>query len=257
MMQQRKLTTSYIICTPPLSRSLDSQSEAIDEAITYSANAILVAPNGSDATTLALERARAAGLKIIYVDSDDSVAAAKTFTTDNKNIGRTAGNEMIAALESQGSTKGMIGIISLSTDCIFTLDREVGFSEAFGDTAFEIIEPHYCEGSSDMAQKIAEELIKCDIVGIFGTFEEAAVGTGAAIKANGNKVVGIGCGLESSSDTLHALISDGALLCTIVCNPYEMGYQGMEAAIGVLDGTVTEDGEVIYTGAIILTKDDI
>jgi len=247
---------------PLYSKSLEEQAEMINKAVYDGADVILVAPNGYDMTTFALMRAKTAGVKIIYIDTQDSVDSSKTITTDNWNLGNVAGKEMLATLYEGGCTSGMIGIISVNADTKVTVDRDNGFREVFKDTEFEILSTLYCEGDPDRAHSIADELIERGVVGIFGTNEGSAVGSGNAINADGNKVVGIGCDQSYvatgvQSDRLHGLLQDGALVCTIVQKPYNMGYLAMETAIDILNGIIMEDGDVIDPGVTVLTKNDV
>src|SRR5659263_63429 len=78
------------------------QIERINNAIADGADAILIAANGPDAITGALEEAKAAGIVIVYVDSPANSEAVATFSTDNKAAGKTAGEQMLAALTAGG-----------------------------------------------------------------------------------------------------------------------------------------------------------
>ena len=81
------------------------QIECINNAVAGGAEAILLAANGPDAVTAALEEADAAGVKIVYVDSAADFPGVQTLATDNKAAGTIAGEEMIKALEANGITE--------------------------------------------------------------------------------------------------------------------------------------------------------
>ena len=66
----------------------------------------MVAANGPDAISSALQEAKDQGIKIVYVDSPANVEAEATFSTDNEAAGTTAGEEMKKALEDAGITSG-------------------------------------------------------------------------------------------------------------------------------------------------------
>ncbi len=53
--------------------------------------------------------------RLVYVDSPANVEAEATFSTDNKAAGKTAGEEMIKALEDKGVKDGSIGIVNINT----------------------------------------------------------------------------------------------------------------------------------------------
>ena len=228
------------------------QIECINNAVAGGYDAILVAANSEDAVSGALQEAVDAGIKIVYVDSPANVEAEATFSTDNKAAGKTAGEEMIKALEDKGIEDGSIGIVNINTSTNSTIQREEGFREALEGTDYELLETQYCEGDAAKAQTIAENYITEGVVGIFGANEGAATGTGNAIKASGSdEIVGVGF---DKSDTLKGLIEDGYLVCTMAQNPDQMGKLGVQACIKALNG---EDlgGEVTDTGVSVLTKE--
>ena len=228
------------------------QIECINNAVAGGYDAILVAANSEDAVSGALQEAVDAGIKIVYVDSPANVEAEATFSTDNKAAGKTAGEEMIKALEDKGIKEGSIGIVNINTSTNSTIQREEGFREALDGTDYELLETQYCEGDAAKAQTIAENYITEGVVGIFGANEGAATGTGNAIKASGSdEIVGVGF---DKSDTLKGLIEDGYLVCTMAQNPDQMGKLGVQACIKALNG---EDlgGEVTDTGVSVLTKE--
>lgn len=228
------------------------QIECINNAVAGGYDAILVAANSEDAVSGALQEAVDAGIKIVYVDSPANVEAEATFSTDNKAAGKTAGEEMIKALEDKGIKDGSIGIVNINTSTNSTIQREEGFREALEGTDYELLETQYCEGDAAKAQTIAENYITEGVVGIFGANEGAATGTGNAIKASGSdEIVGVGF---DKSDTLKGLIENGYLVCTMAQNPDQMGKLGVQACIKALNG---EDlgGEVTDTGVSVLTKE--
>lgn len=230
------------------------QIECINNAVAGGYDALMVAANSEDAVSGALQEAIDAGMKLVYVDSPANVEAEATFSTDNKAAGKTAGEEMIKALEDKGVKDGSIGIVNINNSTNTAIQREAGFREAFEGTDYELLETQFCEGDAAKAQTIAENYITEGVVGIYGTNEGASTGVGNAIKASGSDEI-IGVGFDKS-DTLKGLIKDGYLVCTMAQNPDQMGKLGVQACIKALNG---EDlgGEVTDTGVSVLTKESL
>ena len=230
------------------------QIECINNAVAGGYDALMVAANSEDAVSGALQEAIDAGMKLVYVDSPANVEAEATFSTDNKAAGKTAGEEMIKALEDKGVKDGSIGIVNINNSTNTAIQREAGFREAFEGTDYELLETQFCEGDAAKAQTIAENYITEGVVGIYGTNEGASTGVGNAIKASGSDEI-IGVGFDKS-DTLKGLIEDGYLVCTMAQNPDQMGRLGVQACIKALNG---EDlgGEVTDTGVSVLTKESL
>ena len=228
------------------------QIECINNAVAGGYDALMVAANSEDAVSGALQEAIDAGMKLVYVDSPANVEAEATFSTDNKAAGKTAGEEMIKALEDKGVKDGSIGIVNINNSTNTAIQREAGFREAFEGTDYELLETQFCEGDAAKAQTIAENYITEGVVGIYGTNEGASTGVGNAIKASGSDEI-IGVGFDKS-DTLKGLIEDGYLVCTMAQNPDQMGKLGVQACIKALNGE-NLGGEVTDTGVSVLTKE--
>ena len=222
----------------------------INNAVAGGANAILLAANGPDAVTAALQEAVNAGVKIIYVDSPANFPAEATFTTNNEAAGKTAGTELLKALEASGVTEGKIGIVNVNAATASTVAREKGFRAAFEGSKFTILETQYGEGDVVKSKEIADNFITQEVVGLFGANEGSSTGVGNAIQEAGGKVLGVGF---DQSDALRELIKNGYLIATMAQNPSVMGYEGMKAAVAVLEGTAVSK-EPIDTGVTVLTK---
>ncbi|MGF6989527.1 ribose transport system substrate-binding protein [Lachnospiraceae bacterium PM6-15] len=229
------------------------QIECINNAVAGGADAILLAANGPDAVTAALEEAAADGVKIIYVDSAANFEGEATFSTDNEAAGETAGETMLEEFEAKGITSGKIGIVNVNSATASTVAREAGFRKAFEGTDFELLETQYSEGDAAKSQDIASGYITQGVVGMFGANEGSTVGIGNAIQEDGKDAV-VGVGFDKS-DTIGELIENGYLLATMAQNPDQMGKLGIEAADKLLKGeTLTETN--VDTGVSVLKKGD-
>ncbi len=226
------------------------QIESINNAIAGGADAILLAANGPTAVTAALKEAEAEGIKIIYVDSPADFPAVQTLATDNEAAGKTAGAEMLKALEAKGVTSGKLGIVNVNASTASTVAREKGFRAAFEGTGFEILQTQYGDGDAAKSKDIAANYITEGVVGIFGGNEGSTVGTGNAIKEAGGEVIGVGF---DKSDTILQLIKEGHILATMSQNPDVMGYEGMKTAVKVLEGK-TVDKDYVDTGVSVINK---
>lgn len=229
------------------------QIERVNNAIAAGADAIMIAANGPDAVTAALKEAQAEGIKIVYVDSPANLEAEATFSTDNEAAGKTAGEEMLKALEAEGITEGKIGIVNVNASTDSALKREAGFRSAFEGTDFELLETQYGEGDAAKSQDIADNYITEGVVGIFGTNEGSTVGVGNAIKGNGGGIIGVGF---DKSDAILSLIKDGSIVCAMAQNPDVMGYEGLKAAVAAVKGEEIPEKNV-DTGVSVLSAESL
>jgi len=229
------------------------QIEQVNNAVADGATAILIAANGPDAITSALQEADEAGVVIVQVDSFNNYDCVQKLGTDNHSAGKTAGEQVLAELKNRGIEEGQIGIVSVNTATQSTLDREAGFHEAFEGTDFEILETQYCDGDAARSKDAATNFISQGVVALFGANEGSCVGVGSANSEEGNPVVAAGM---DKSDSVLELIKSGALICTMAQNPDVMGYEGVYAAITAINGGTLEP-EYIDTGVSILTAEDL
>lgn len=229
------------------------QIECINNAVAAGADAILLAANGPDAVSLALQEAEAAGVKVVQVDSFANSAYVQRLGTDNVAAGRTAGEEVLKALTQKGITSGTIGVISVNAATTSTVNREEGFREAFLNTDFTILETQYGEGDAAKSKELAANFISNGVVAMFGANEGSTVGVGNAVQEDGNRIVAAGM---DKSDAVVQLIQSGALICTMAQNPDVMGHDGIIAAVKALQGEeVTPD--YVDTGVSVLNKEAI
>ena len=229
------------------------QIERVNNAVADGAAAIMIAANGPDAITASLEEVQAEGVKIIYVDSPANAKAEATFSTNNNAAGKTAGEEMIQALEAVGKMEGKIGIVGISPATASTVAREEGFRAAFEGTNYELLETQYGEGDIAKSQDIADNYITEGCVGIFGTNEGSTVGVGNAVKSDGGEVIAVGF---DKSDAILALIEEGYIVAAMSQNPGVMGAEGMKAAVQAINGETIPETEV-DTGVSIISKENI
>ncbi len=226
------------------------QIERVNNAVAAGANAILIAANGPDAITAALKEASEAGVKIVYVDSPANFDAVATYSTNNTEAGKTAGEEMLAELESRGITSGKIGVVSVNAATDSTVSRDNGFRSAFEGTDFELLETQFADGDAKRAQDYAEGFITQGCVGIFGANENCAIGVGNAIKGANAKDEVVGVGFDPS-DVVKSLIDEGNLLCAMEQNPDIMGKMGVQAALKALKGEDVGE-KVVDTGVAVI-----
>jgi ribose transport system substrate-binding protein len=229
------------------------QIECINNAVAGGADPILLAANGPDAVTSALEEAVSAGVKIVYVDSAANYPAIQTLATDNEAAGKTAGEEMLKGLEAAGIKEGKIGIVNVNAATASCVAREKGFRSAFEGKGYELLETQYCEGDAARSKDISANYLTSGCVGIFGANEGSTVGIGNAIQESGGTVIGVGF---DKSDTILELIKNGYILCTMAQNPDVMGYEGMKTAAKALAGEATGAASV-DTGVSVITKDGL
>ncbi|MDR1390329.1 MAG: substrate-binding domain-containing protein [Treponema sp.] len=230
-----------------------AQINKINNAAANGANYILLAANSADAMNGAIQEAANAGVKFIYVDSPASWSGAlATIATDNTAAGKTAGEELLAALNAAGTSSGDIGIVNVNPSTASTVARETGFRSAFEGSSFNLLPAQYGEGDPARSQEIASNYITQGVVGIFGANEGSTVGTANAIREAGGRVLGIG--FDKGGSVLDQ-IDQGLLIATMAQNPETMGSLGIQNAYTDFNGGSIAQKNV-DSGVTVVTKDN-
>ena len=246
-----------VVFNSPDTKDDNKQIECINNSVAQGADAILVAANAPDSQVSALKEAAAAGVKIVYVDSPANFESLRLFATDNEAGGKKIGEALLAELNKKSITSGKIGVIGVNPATESCNSREKGFRSAFVGTNFTLLETQYCDGDATRSKEAADNFIAQGCVAVYGSNEGSTVGAGNAVKeAKAAGIDVIGCGSDAS-DTNKSLVKEGALLCIMGQNPYQMGYQGVKAAVDILNGVDMGGYKYIDTGVNVITAANV
>jgi len=118
--------------TSPFDAAL--QSQQVDDAIAQKFDLILVVTINPQALQPALTRAKAAGIPVILVVNPGLKSGEDLFTSfigvDQTELGRLAGENMIAGLAAAGKTKGQVAAITGTASQLNAIQRMEGFKAA-------------------------------------------------------------------------------------------------------------------------------
>jgi ribose transport system substrate-binding protein len=184
-----------------------------------------------------INKARAAGIKVIVVDSP--LPAGSQYDafigTDNAAAARTAAD----TLAKQIGGKGKIAIVNAQAGAGTTMVRENAFKEQIAAKYpnITIVGTQYSDGDAAKAQNIALDFMNAnpDLAGIYACNEGSTVGSGNAVKQAGKTGKVIVVGWDKSTQS-QALILDGTVYAVMVQNPSAMGSKGVQAGIDLLSG---------------------
>jgi ribose transport system substrate-binding protein len=237
---------------PPGKVDASVQLQMVEDAITQKVDAILLAPLNRDALVPGVEKAKAAGIKVIIIDSAVSTSNYDAFlSTDNGAAARLAADELAKRINGQGK----IAIVNAQAGSGTTMTRENDFKDQIAKNypGITVVGTQYSDGDKTRALNIATDFMTAnpDLVGFYATNEGSTVGTGNAIAQAGKTGAIKFVGFDWSADT-KALVDSGVLQASMVQNPYQMGYLGVQAAVDLVSGkTVTKD---VDTGVTVATQ---
>jgi ribose transport system substrate-binding protein len=238
---------------PPGKVDAAVQLQMVEDAITKKSDVILLAPLNKDALSPGVEKAKKAGIKVIIIDSAVSTSDYDAFfSTDNGAAARTAADTLAGLI---GGT-GKVAIVNAQAGAGTTMTRENDFKDQIAKKypGITVVGTQYSDGDKTKALNIALDFLTAnpDLAGFYACNEGSTVGVGNAVDQRGAagkvKVVGF----DWSADT-KSLVERDILQATMVQNPYEMGYQGVQAGIDAHNGKAISPKDA-DTGVTVATK---
>ena len=234
-----------------------AQSDMVLNAISNGVDGILISPTNMEALAPAIDKAKEAGIPVVYVgttaSSENYIAS---FTTDNYAAGGKAAEEMGKIIGG----KGQVAVIYAQQGDDSGMQRGNGFidkmKEMYPDV--EIVAELYSDGLAEKAMNQTADLLSAytDIVGIFAINEGSTIGVSQAlVQAEAvEKVTCIGFDL---SDNTRTSIKEGTIEGAMVQAPIEMGEKGVETLWNYIVNNVTPDPRDIFTGNTFVTIDNV
>ncbi|GAA3391282.1 ABC transporter substrate-binding protein [Cryptosporangium minutisporangium] len=231
------------------------QKPIVDSVVSAKPDALLVAPTDVTAMQTSLNQAKAAGIKVVLVDTtvDDPSVAVSAIASDNVGGGKAA-FDAIKKLAPQG---GKVLAMSVDPGISTTDQRAKGFEDAVkADSKYEYLGVQYSHNDPATASNLISAALQKDpdIVGVFALNLFSAEGTATGIRQSGKTGKVQVIGFDAGPNQVAALRA-GTVQALIAQQPAEIGKFGLDAAVAALDG-----GQVtpkVQTGFTILTKDNI
>lgn len=221
----------------------EGQVAAIENLIAAGAKGILITPNDSRAIVPAVEKARAAGMLVIALDTplDPPSAADATFATDNFLAGQFIGQWVARTLGSKAAS-ARIAMLDLNANQISVdvlrdqgflkgVGIEIGDPKRIGDEKDARIVGHDATmGSEEGGRTAMENLLQKDpsISVVYTINEPAAAGAYEALKSVGRDkdvmIVSVDGGCPGVRN-----VKDGVIGATSMQFPLLMASKGVEA----------------------------
>jgi ribose transport system substrate-binding protein len=232
------------------------QTPVVNAVVAKKPDAILVAPTDTKAMIPPLTQAKAAGIKLVFVDTtteNGAELAESEIASDNLEGGREAARTL-AKLTGE---KGSVLVINVKPGISTTDARAQGFEEELKNYPnMKSVGVEYSNDKPEVAAAKATAALAAhpDLVGIFGTnlfsAEGAATGLRSAGASEKVKVVGFDAGPKQVED-----LEQGIVQALIAQKPADIGKAGVEQAIAALKGEQVQ--KKIGTGFVVVTKENM
>ena len=244
------ITASFL--GPNAETDIEDQIRIIESQISAKVDAIAVAPSQADQVQPTLEKAVAAGIPVILIDTDITGFTNKAafVGTDNKLGGQLGGEFIVGALKAGDE----VAIIRGAAGDPVHNQREQGAKEAMEKAGLVVVDVQPADSDRAKGQTVAENLLTANpnLKGIFATNDEMALGALNAAKSAGKTLVIVG--FDATNDALQA-IKDGTLAGSVAQFPTKIGELGTLTAAKVARGETVE--AFVNTGVEVVSKDNV
>jgi len=240
---------------PASETDINEQVQLIENSISRGVDAIVLAPNSSEALNSAIKRARKGGTKVVVVDTAVTTDTEGFIGTDNIKAGEQAGRTLCDLAKKAGNESGQVLIESSVAGVQTIKERETGFKRGLSAScpSLKLGNPRYNNNDINTAASQVNDVLTAnpDLVGIFASNNTSGVGAARAIKDNNAKEK-IPVVAFDTDPQENAALADGSIDALVVQNPYFFGYQGViEAGMATVGSNPPPR---LDPGAVVATK---
>jgi ribose transport system substrate-binding protein len=243
----------------PAESDIAQQVSITEDAISRHPSAIVIAPTAAKPLVAPIERATAAGIPVIVIDSSvETDKYASFIATDNEAAGRLAADQLAAFVKgTKGSAAGKVAYLTALPGVGSLTERDKGFMEELKKyPGLKIVEHRY--GNNDAAQSLSNTtdiLTKTpDLVGIFADNNMMGDGAGRALQEK--KLAGkVGLVAFDTDDQELAFLKSGVIQALIVQDPYMMGFAGVMYGVMAHYGAALP--KYLDSGVVAVTKQNM
>jgi len=242
--------------------NINEQINIVESAIDRGVKAIVLAPSDTQALIPVIEKAKAAGIPVIIIDSllegpEDNYVSF--LATDNYAAGEACAKRLIEEVEANtGSDSGNIAVMSYVAGVGSEIGRVGGFKDYIAaNSNLVVVTTQYSNADMPTALDQTTNVLQAnpDLVGIFGANEPTAIGMGRAIEQAGLAGTIAAIGFDGNS-VLAEMVVNGTLQAIAVQSSYNMGYLGVKTAYEVaFEGKTVE--HFVDTGFIMVDANNI
>lgn len=219
---------------PENEEDYEAQNRLIEKAIENKADAIVLSAIDYNKSVDIVERAVAAGIFVVAIDSDVNTDKISAYIgTDNYEAGREAG---AALLKTPGNLN--VGIVNFDVNSHNGQEREQGILDVIAkEPRVRLISDITVDSNiSDAEKGTLDMLARHKEINAIATFNEwTTLGVGYAVSELGLKDRTTVVGFDNNVVSV-GMLETGEMDALIVQNPYAMGYLGVETAWNLMNG---------------------
>ena len=246
------LGVNVTVVGPGAESEIEQQVAMIEQQIGAGCDAIIVAPNDAGAASGALASSIGV-IPVLSVDTNVGIEGQTSFVgTSNVDAAKEGG---LWAAEQAGEGAKAVIIYGQEGDNTSNMRRE-GYEAACEEAGIEVLEALSGQNTTDGATKTMEDMLNAypdqiDIVLCHN--DDTAIGAMNACESAGVEDMII-VGFDGNQTAVGLILAGEMVKATVAQQPYQMGYQAVEAALKAINGE--EVDEVINAPVEVVTAEN-
>jgi len=239
------------VMSPPAESDVAAQITQIEDAITQGVAGIALAPTDPVALGQAVDAAIAAGIAVVFIDTQGSNEGITFIGTDNAVGAALAASYLCENVAAGGNVAILQGIITQSTGQA----RFEGAKAGLTACGLNVVAEAPGEWDTAVAQTATEDILtgNPDLAGIFASNDNMALGAVEAARSQNLLEQLTIVGYDANPNAAAAILA-GDMEATIAQAPSNMGRFGVESLVKLINGETLEP--VIDTGTQLVTAEN-
>lgn len=225
---------------PNAESEIEQQVSMIEQQIGAGCDAIVCAPNDASAAGAALQAAIEQQIPVLAVDTNVGIEGQTCFVGTSNVDAAYEGAKW--AIDQVGTDAKAVIIYGQEGDNTSNMRRE-GYEKACDEAGVEVLDALSGQNTTDGATKTMEDLLNShpgDIDLVFCHNDDTAIGAMNACKNAGVTDVTI-VGFDGNESAVDLILAGELIKATVAQQPYEMGYQVVEAAVKAINGETVDE----------------
>ena len=239
-----------VILSPPQESDVMAQVNQLEDQIAKGVDGIAVAPTDPSAVAPILDDAIAAGIPVVYIDTNGINEGVTFIGTNNYNGAKLAADYICGKVPSGSDVAILQGMITQTTG----QHRAEGSHKGLTECGLNIVAELPANWDTAQGMSVMEDIItgNPNIKAVFASNDNMALGAWEALEGAGMTDVVL-VGFDANPDAA-ASVAAGKMSATVAQFSYNMGYMGVENALKLANGESIPDN--IDTGTVLVTAEN-
>jgi len=244
------LGVDLVILSPPQESDVMAQVNQLEDQIAKGVDGIAVAPTDPTAVAPILDDAIAAGVPVVYIDTNGINEGVTFIGTNNYNGAKLAADYICSKVPSGSDVAILQGMITQTTG----QHRAEGSHKGLTECGLNIVAELPANWDTAQGMSVMEDIIvgNPNIKAVFASNDNMALGAWEALASAGMTDVVL-VGFDANPDAA-ASVAAGNMSATVAQFSYNMGYMGVENALKLANGESIPDN--IDTGTVLVTAEN-